>query len=1364
MLAEASPSSSTADPGGVRIGNTSELSLNQEQIWLDEQITPGTAAYNMPLALHFKGALDVGRLERCLTEIVRRHDVLRSTFPMMGDRPVQVVRSDAVVALSMVAVTDGSMADRLDRVRLTGEDEARRPFDLARGPLFRFRLLVLSTNQHTLIVNVHHIVFDGWSIGLFLKELVTLYAAFSEGRPSPLPDLPIRYFDFAHGQRRNLQGEDLDKLVSFWRAKLEGIPRHLALPFDHPVQSGRHYRGSRHPLVLGQELTTSLKDLSRGEGATTYMALLAALATLLHRYTGQTDIVIGTPTAGRMSVKTRAVVGAFINTLVLRNDLAGEFSFRELIGRARRTALEAFSYQELPFNSLVSALNPERDSSGSSLLQVMLVLQTIPFPDLEMPGLTVELQEIETGTAKYDLTLELRERAGRLVGWFEYDNELFEPGTIARMAGHFQTLLEAAVADPDRSVAELPLLSEPERRQVIETWNATRVDYPQDTCLHDLIEAQVERTPGAVALVFEDQVLSYRELNKRANRLANRLRAVEVGPESLVGVCVDRSVEMVVALLGVVKAGGAYVPLDPEYPAERLAFMVADSDMPLLLTQRRHAGRLSASGRRMIYLDEADDELPAAFGENSGARARPDNLVYVIYTSGSTGRPKGVQIKHAALANFLHSMRQMLGMTAGDSLMAVTTLSFDIAAFELFLPLTVGARLVVVDREVATDGSRLIERLARDNITFFQATPATWRLLLEAGWEGSASLTMLCGGETLPRDLADRLLPRGACLWNLYGPTETTIWSAAARVEAGTGPVPIGRPIANTQIYVLDAHMQPVPIGVSGELCIGGVGLARSYLGRGGLTSERFLPNPFHDRPHARLYRTGDQARWRNDGMIELLGRLDGQVKIRGHRIEIGEIEAVLRSHPAVREAAVSAWEEGSGQKRLAAYIVNAEGGSAHRVGDLRGFLKERLPEYMIPAAFVFLADLPRMPNGKMDRKALPAPNPVGHEPGESFAAPRTPIERELARIWSQVLHVNALGIQDNFFDIGGHSLLAAQVISRINDTFAVKLPLRRIFETPTVAGLAEALAGDAATRVRESLRLLKPGGTGPALFLVHDGLGDTHVYNNLAAHMPEIVKVFGLDPYGTGYCPILHTRIPDMAAYYVQQIRQIQPEGPFLLGSLCAGGMIAFEMALQLEARGHSVGLVALMDAPGPQLSVKPWLTNQRRWANFTSGIRATEGVSRLGRLYDGSARAGRKLRNLLVYESTHKVKRLSDMVRFRLLREVLDHGRPVPRLLQGMSVETVLSFARKEYAPSRLLQGKAALIRASEGQGTDEPVMNMTGDPLLDWGGRVKGELEVLDMPGGHSSMLQEPHVQELAKYLSALIGQALARRVAV
>ena len=929
MLAAASPPSSSTDHDGVRTEDTSVLSLNQEQIWLDEEITPGTAAYNFPIALHFKGSLNVDVLERSLREIVHRHNVLRARFPMVAHRPVQVICRDAVVTLSRVEVTEGSLADRLERVKCASEDEARRPFNLARGPLFRLRLFRLSTIEHVLIVTVHHIVFDGWSTGVFLKELVTLYAAFSKGEPSALtlPNLPIQYSDCARSQRESLQGEVLERLVSCRRKSLEGIPSHLALPFDHPVQCGRHYRGSRHPLVLGEELTRSLKDLSRSEGATAYMVLLAALAALLYRYTGQSDIVIGTPTAGRMSVQTRALLGVFINTLVLRTDLSGEPSFRELITRARRTALEAFSHQELPFHSLVSAVNPERDSSGSSLLQVMLVLQTIPLPDVELPGLTVEVQDIELAAAKYDLTLELRERAGQLVGWFEYDNELFEAETIARMAGHFKTLLEAAVVDPGWAVAELPLLSEEERRQVIETWNATRVDYPLDTCLHNLIEAQVERTPEAIALVFEDQALSYRELNGRANRLAHRLRALGVGPESLVGICVERSVEMVVALLGVLKAGGAYVPLDPAYPAERLAFMVADSNAPVLLTQRRDAGRLSGSGRQVIYLDEANGELPAEFGENPEGGARPENLAYVIYTSGSTGKPKGVQIEHSAIANFLHSMRQILGMTAGDSLMAVTTLSFDIAALELFLPLTVGARLVVVGRDVATDGARLIERLTQDNITFFQATPATWRLLLEAGWKGTPSLTMLCGGEALPRDLADRLLPRGACLWNLYGPTETTIWSAAARVEAVTGPVPIGRPIANTQIYVLDAHMQPVPIGVTGELYIGGEGLARGYLGRGELTTERFLPNPFHDRPGARVYRTGDQARWRNDGTIELLGRLDGQVKIRGHRIEIGEIEAVLRSHPTVREAVVLAREEAPGDKRLAAYIVNAESG-----------------------------------------------------------------------------------------------------------------------------------------------------------------------------------------------------------------------------------------------------------------------------------------------------------------------------------------------------------------------------------------------------------------------------------------------------
>jgi amino acid adenylation domain-containing protein len=1366
-LANASLLSPLSEHAPIATGEPSELSIFQEQIWLDEQITPGRSVYNVPIAIHLQGTLDVDILELSLNEIARRHEILRATFPTVSHRPVQVVRDDAAT-LSIVEVTDGSPSDRLERVKSACEEEARRPFDLPRGPIIRLILYRLSPIEHVLLVVVHHLAFDGWSIGLFVQELASLYSAYWGGQPSPLPDLPIRYADFARDQRLRLSGAVLDGLVAFWRGYLEGAPPHLALPFDHPPSSGRTYRGARHPLELDEELTAALKSFSQAEGVTVFMTLLATLATLVYRYTGQADVVIGTPIAQRRSPKTRALFGDFANTVVMRTDVSGGPSFRELIARSRRSAMDAYAHQELPYNMLVSALNPERDPSGSSLVQVMLSLQNTPLPAVEMAGLSTEIIQTCTGRALcterawYDLTVELLEQPGRLIGWLEYDRDLFDAATIARMAGHFERLLEAAVAEPDRSVAELPLLTEDERRQVVETWNDTRVDYPLDTCLHELCEAQVERTPDAIALVFEHEALSYCELNARANRLAHSLQSLGVGPDTLVGLCLERSVEMVVGLLAVLKAGGAYVPLDPEYPSERLEFMMADCDAPVLLTQRRYASRLAASRRALICLDEVGRELTEAPAANPMRTVGPENLAYVIYTSGSTGRPKGAMNTHRGIVNRLLWMQDAYRLGAGDRVLQKTPFSFDVSVWEFFWPILTGATLVVARPGGHRDPVYLGHVIAQRGITNLHFVPPMLQEFVERvdAQTCHGLRRVICSGEALPFDLQERFFERfpGVELHNLYGPTEAAVdvsfW--ACRRGEGANGVPIGRPIANTQLYVLDSRMAPVPIGVPGELYIGGVGVGTGYWRRTELTNERFVLNPVGER-RSRVYRTGDLARWRADGNIEYLGRLDHQVKIRGHRIELGEIESALLRHPAVAESVVVARQHKPGQARLVAYVTPAADLTRPAAAELRSHLAGILPEYMVPSAFVVLETLPLTPNGKVDRSALPVPELDRGDSGEQFTPPRTQTEWELARIWCKVLAHNEVGIHDNFFHLGGDSLLANQVISRMNERFAVQLPLRGIFESPTIAGLARAIEGEGHSEMRESIRLLKPGGPGPALFLVHDGFGDTLLYNKLAQRMPDKVKVYGIDPRATGFCPMLHTRIIDMAAYYVQQVRQVQPEGPYCLGSLCAGGMIAFEMALQLEAQGFPVGFVALLDAPGPALQTKEWLRYERSLARFGAALRSGEGQSRFERLRDRAAKAGRKATNFLKYETTVRAQRLVAAVRFQLLRAVLDRGRSVPRFLQGMSAATVLSFARKSYAPNRLLESKAVLFRPTVGTGNDEPVMNLSLDPLLDWGGRVKGNLVVIDTPGGHSTMIQEPYVDEMANHLKALMDEA-------
>ena len=852
--------------------------------------------------------------------------------------------------------------------------------------------------------------------------------------------------------------EMLEKQLSYWKTQLNDLTV-LELPTDKHRPMQLSYRGAQETFQLSVVLTQRLKTLSQQHNVTLFMTLLAAFQVLLHRYSGQDDIVIGTALAGRNRQELENLIGFFVNTLVLRTDLSGTPSFVQLLSRTRETCLGAYAHQDLPFEKLVAELQVQRDMSRHPLFQVMLVLQPLELQDIPLHGLTISSFPLTNETAKFDLTLSLVEHSDGLTGTIEYSTDLFNADTINRLAGHFQTLLEAVVEQPETSIAQLPLLTAQERYQILVEWNATQTDYPKDQCIHQLFEEQVARTPDAIAVVFEDQQLSYQALNAKANQLAHYLQTVGVKPDTLVAICLERSFDMVIGLLAILKAGGAYVPLDPTYPRERLDFMLEDSRVSLLLTQKKFDSITNISKlHNEIQLIYFDSEWPTSFSAHSEVTVNPENLAYVIYTSGSTGKPKGVQISHRSFFNFLMSMAEMFDIKQQDVLLAVTTLSFDIAGLELYLPLICGAKIVIASRELAVDGSGLARILNQANsITVMQATPATWHLLLESDWTGNPLLKILCGGEALSRDLAMHLQKKSREVWNLYGPTETTIWSTVKRLSSDTPfaeVISIGHPIANTQIYILDKHLQPVPIGVSGEIHIGGDGLARGYLNRPELTAEKFIADPFSDDSCSRLYKTGDLARYQPDGTIEFLGRIDHQVKLRGFRIELGEIEAVLETYLGINKAVAIVREDKPGDKRLIAYLTHAPLEHSN-VDALRLFLKEQLPEYMVPSAFVFLDKLPLTPNGKLDRKALPAPDQTRPEFTQAYFPPRSPIEEIVAALWQEVLAIEPIGIYDNFFALGGYSLLAMQLMVRLNKQFQIEVPLHLLFEEPTIAGLS---------------------------------------------------------------------------------------------------------------------------------------------------------------------------------------------------------------------------------------------------------------------------------------------------------------------
>jgi amino acid adenylation domain-containing protein len=1043
-------------------GNSLPASFSQRALWFHDQLQPGSCAYNLGSVYRLSGGLDVKALVQSINQIIDRHELLRTVFEAVDGQPMQTILPAMTIELPVVDLSfAASDAVRDSEVRRIAGVFAGQPFDLARGPLLRAALLCLANDDYVLLLAVHHVVFDGWSIGIFAHELSQIYDSFKSGKPFPLPPLHIQYADFAAWQRRRLQGANLESLLSYWRHQLDGLAA-LKLPGRRRQPMSDGASGARERFQLSQDLSAELRKLSDRTGTTLFMVLLAAYKVALHRYTGQTDIAIGTPTAGRNHPKVEGLIGFFLNMLVLRTDLSGNPTFRELLERIRRVCVDAFAHQDLPFEKLVEELRPTRALTHNPLIQVTFALQNTPRCSLNLMGVTARDLDIGAGVARsFELHLFI-EDAPSLRGYVSYNRDLFEADTIRSLIGHLQNLLEGIAVNYDQRIGDLPMLTELEKHQLLTEWNDTKREYPKDKCIHELFENQVDKTPDAIAAIFENQQLTYRELNHRANQLAHRLRKRGVKPETLVAVCMERSLDMVLGILGVLKAGGAYVPIDPDSSTERLKFMLEDTQSPVILTQERFSSFFGEFTDQRVCLDSVWDDLSLESKENPENRVDDKNVAYMIFTSGSTGTPKGVLTDHGGLRNRLQWMQETYPLTATDRVLQKTPFTFDVSVWEFLWPLINGARLVMARPGGHRDSTYLVQLIKSQQITRLHFVPSMLAVFLQdAEVESCTTLRdVFCSGEALSYELQQRFFEcTGAALHNLYGPTEASIDVTAweCRRDSNRKVVPIGRPIANTQIYVLDRYLEPVPIGVVGEICVGGEGLARGYLNQPDLTAEKFIYHSFDGGPGQRLYRTGDLGRYLPDGNIEYLGRTDNQVKVRGFRIELGEIEAVLAQHPAIQQAMVLAREDTPGDRRLVAYCV-ATDGSSPSAHDLRSFLQQKLPDYMMPSVFVFLDSLPLTPNGKLDRKALPAPDQSRPELDDAFAAPRTPIEEILANIWAGVLKLDKVGIHDNFFHLGGHSLLATQVVTRIRDAFKLDLPLRTLFEAPTIHGLVQKL------------------------------------------------------------------------------------------------------------------------------------------------------------------------------------------------------------------------------------------------------------------------------------------------------------------
>ncbi len=1062
-LRGASPASRPTAIPRRSAGSSVPVSFAQQSLWFLDRLQPESALYNIANAMRLHGSVDAVVLERVLNEIVRRHEVLRTAFRAADGTPMQVVLPDLHVPLVCTDLRGHSSPDA--EVRRVLKEEACRPFQLDSPPLLRARLLQLGAADFVLALTLHHIVFDGWSSGLLLKELTVLYPAFAAGQPSPLPEVPLQFGDYAIWQQTWIAGEGARQL-EFWRKQLAGAPELLDLPTDRPRPNAQSYRGDIHTFTLPAVEHQALRQFSAREGVTMFMTLLAVYKELLHRYTSQEDLVVGTPAANRTRVELEGVIGFLVNMLVLRTQAEANLPFRDFLRRVCETASNALDHQDLPFDKLVQELRPTRTPSYNPLFQVAFVHQKAPGDDNKFGGLAVSSYPLMTDTSKFDLTLYADEAADGLRLTFEYATDLFNAATVERMMGHYRQLLSAVLADASVELGQLPLLTPAERKQLLEIWNRDNVNYPANLCLHQWFEAQADRTPNAVAVVYEQSRLTYRELNERANQLAHHLRRQGAAPDKLVGLCVERSLDLLVAVLGILKSGAAYLPLDLTYPKDRVAYILADANAPLLVTQTKLAEGLTGHPAKVIRLDGDALTLAAESTSNPSLTTHAGNLAYVIYTSGSTGRPKGMLITHHNVVRLMQATEPWYHFGEREVWTMFHSCAFDFSVWEIWGALLYGGRLVVVPYLTSRSPEAFYQLLGDEQVTVLNQTPAAFRQLIQAeaelGQNPKLALRyVIFGGEMLElkslKPWFERHGDQRPQLINMYGITETTVHVTYRPIGASdlAGGSVVGVPIPDLQVHLLDANRQLVPVGVPGEMYVGGAGLGRGYYNRAELTAEKFVPDPFSSRPGARLYRSGDQARRLANGDLEYLGRIDFQVKVRGFRVELGEIESVLNELPGVRESAVILREDVPGDKRLVAYVV-ANGDLD--IPELRRRAGVRLPDYMVPAAVVRLDKLPLTNNGKVDRRALPAPAGGAASASGNYVAPSTPVEEKLAAIWAELLRVDQLGVQDNFFERGGHSLLGTRLMARVRRDFDLDVPLRVLFEQPTVAGMAEAI------------------------------------------------------------------------------------------------------------------------------------------------------------------------------------------------------------------------------------------------------------------------------------------------------------------
>ncbi len=1315
-----------------------QLSFAQQRLWFLGQIENSNATYNMPMSLQLEGKLNVDALFESLAYVIDRHESLRMYFPTVEGQPK--IRIKNIENFNILSVQDLSNLDQPTQsimVQTLINNHVQEPFNLKTGPLFKAKLLQLKDDQFILLLNMHHISSDGWSIGIFIRELCHAYLTFSQGQKPTLEPLPIQYSDFATWQRNWLQGAVLETQINYWKKQLKDAPPRLELPTDYPRPPIQSYKGSHYSHTLTPELTEQLKTLSQQEGVSLYMLLLAVFNLLLSRYSRQDDLCIGSPIANRPHPQTEGLIGFFANTLVLRNQIKSEQSFQQFLQQTRQTCLDAYQHQDIPFEFLVEQLKPVRSLSYNPIFQVMFAVENNDSEALNLPGLKIEWLDSSYPFAKFDLSLLVLESDGQLNCTWEYATDLFETITIQRMAEHWEVLLQQIVPNPQQTISTLSWLTKADQEK-LELWNQTNTNYTQDKTLVDLFEEQVNKTPDNIALVFEEQSLTYQELNQKANQLAHFLHQnYQIKPDTLIGICVERSLDMAIALLTVLKAGAAYVPVDPSYPEERIKYILENSKISLLLTQsfinNKLSGFFSDFSGQLINLDRLNFEsFPC---HNLALQSKPNDLAYVIYTSGSTGQPKGVMVEHKGLCNLALVEIETFDVHPSSRVLQFASFSFDAFIWEVLMAWGGGATLYLGNKDNLMPGLPLVERLRDDAITHITLPPSALAVL---PWENLPSLqTIIVAGEACSPELVKKW-SQGRNFFNGYGPTEGSVCATIAKYTSFEEKITIGRPIPNVQVYILDSHLQPVSIGVPGELHIGGAGLARGYLDRPDLTAEKFIEVNLLGKIE-RIYKTGDLAKWQNDGNIEFLGRIDHQIKLRGFRIELGEIEAVLLKHPAIKEVIVNLHKTENNQQ-LVAYVTGELIDDLSQ--QLKQHLKTHLPDYMIPSQIIRLDKFPLTPNGKIDRQALPHPN---HESQSLYEAPRNNIEQQLTEIWSLIVECEKISIHDNFFDLGGHSILAIKLLNEIQKNFNQELSLTSLFQNPTIAQLAQQLSQFEVQPSISDLLVLQPSGQKISIFCVAGSNGHAFYFRDFAMNFADEHPVYGLETPGRDGSHSLPISVEDHASSLIKTLQQKQPKGPYILIGYSSGCSVALEMAFQLEQQGEIISLLGIFDAG---LVANPDYITKRSdldWIwNMIERIEAVKGIS-LGLNYEQLAAQS------------------DDQNRWYLAAEALYHHNVLPEhstlslLRTNLEVMKRVTLNYAAYKPNFVISAPIVLFRA---QDVKEIVVQehqaMSHYQQSDWGWQPYSNkpVQVVSVPGNHGQMLYEPNVKILADQLKKSI----------